>query len=369
MDQSDLAKPQDTRPFRWGIIGTGSVARKFTAGLRQSAGGIAAVAVGRDAGRTAAFASDFSIANNTVDLAAAVGRPDIDAFYIATPPTAHHAAALTCIAAGKPILIEKPMSASAADTKAIVDAARSADVFVMEGIWTRFLPLLTEVHRRVQNGDIGEVRSFEASFGLPNIPDARDNQFNATLGGGALLHRGLYPLALALSFLGPGVLAGSVATLGDTGVDEDVTVLLRHGSGAISTLRASLRAPLANDMTIEGTQGRIHIAAPLYRPWQARLIQTKPSLRTGGGGRPRFEALRESTFVQGAAQRLSGWRKQGSTITRHFTGNGYHYEADAVMAAVRNGATECAAMPLDDSLAIATLMDAARAGWTTGRTP
>jgi predicted dehydrogenase len=349
--------------FRWGVIGTGSVARKFVAGLRQSDGGIAVLAVGRDAARTASFARDFGIADSMVDLSAAVSRPDIDAFYIATPPTAHRDAALACIAAGKSVLIEKPMSASADDTAAIITAARAAGVFVMEGIWTRFLPLFTEMRARIQAGEIGDIRSLEASFGLSNIVDARDNQFNFNLGGGALLHRGLYPLALALDLLGPATLISSAATLGETRVDEDVVVVLRHDAGGLSTLRASLRAPLPNDITIEGTHGRIHIDAPLYRPWRASMIQAKPVLRTGTG-KPRFEGLRESTLVQGVAQRLTGLRRRGTTITRYFTGNGYHYEADAAMAAIRAGLTECPVMPLADSLAIAEITEAARARWT-----
>ena len=348
--------------FRWGIIGTGTVARKFVAGLRQSEGGKAVVAIGRDAARTAAFASDLRIAASSIDLSAVVNRPDVDAFYIATPPVAHLDAALACIAAGKSVLIEKPMAASATDTAAIISAARAAGVFVMEGIWTRFLPLVTEVRSYLCNNRLGDIRSLEASFGISNVADPRDNQFNARLGGGAMLHRGLYPLALALDLLGPATLISSAATFGKTGVDEDVVALLRHQTGAVSTLRASLRATLRNDITIEGTHGRIHIAAPLYRPWRAILTDVKPTLRTGSGS-PRFERLRESTLVQGAAQRLSGLRQQGTTFTRYFTGNGYHYEADAVMAAVRAGMTECPLMTLNDSLAIAEMIDAARADW------
>jgi predicted dehydrogenase len=328
---------------------------------------VAILVNGRDAGRTATFARDFDIVHSSIDLSTAVSRPDIDAFYIATPPSAHRDAALACLAAGKPILIEKPMAANIADTTAIVTAARAAGVFAMEGIWTRFLPLLTELRQRVQSGAIGEIRSFEASFGLSNVVDLRDNQFNAELGGGALLHRGLYPLALALDLLGPGTLVGSAATIGKTGVDEDVIMLLRHQSGGLSTLRSSLRALQSNDITIEGTHGRLHIKAPLYRPWHATLFTTKPTLRTGGSS-ARFELLRESTLVQGASQRLSGLRRKGTAITRHFSGNGYHYEANAVMAAVRAGATECSVMPLSDSLAIAELMEAARGTWTMGTT-
>ena len=347
--------------FNWGIIGTGFVARKFVAGLRASAGGRSVAVVSRSAASANTFAADFGITSFGDDLAALLAGT-IDAVYIATPPTSHREQALAAIAAGKPILVEKPFSASLADAQDIASAAAAAGVFAMEGVWTRFLPLFAEIRALLAAGAIGEIRSLEASFGLSNIPEASDNQFNATLGGGALLHRGLYPLALATGLLGPALLTGSTATIGTTGVDEDCTLLLRHGGGAIATLRASLRAPLANDLRIEGSHGFIHIEAPIYRPFTARIGNTSPARRTGSA--PRFETLRESGLAQSVQQRVAGLRRAGGrTITRHFAGNGYHYEADAVMRAVQSGALQSDLMPLADSLAIAALIDEARQSW------
>ena len=346
--------------FNWGIIGTGFVARKFVLSLRASAGGRALAVASRSAASANAFATDFGITSHGDDLAALLAS-GVDAIYIATPPTAHREQALAAIAAGKPILVEKPFAASLADAQDIAAAAAAAGVFAMEGVWTLFLPLVAEIRSLLAAGAIGEIRSLEASFGLSNIPEASDNQFNASLGGGALLHRGLYPLALATGLLGPARLAGSAATIGATGVDEDSTLVLRHDTGAIATLRASLRAPLANDLRIEGTHGFIHIEAPIYRPFTARIGTTSPARRSGG--RIRFEALRESSLAQAVQQRLNAIRSGGRTLTRHFTGNGYHYEADAVMRAVQGGARQSDVMPLADSLAIAALIDEARQSW------
>lgn len=347
--------------FNWGIVGTGFVARKFILGLRASAGGRALAVVSRSAASANAFATDFGIASHGDDLAALLAS-GVDAVYIATPPTAHREQALAAIAAGKPILVEKPFAASLADVQDIAAAATAAGVFAMEGVWTRFLPLFGEIRSLLAAGAIGEIRSLEASFGLSNIPDTADNQFNASLGGGALLHRGLYPLALATGLLGPARLTASAATIGTTGVDEDCTLLLRHTGGAIATLRASMRAPLANDLRIDGSHGFIHIEAPIYRPFRARIGTTTPTRRTNGHAR--FEALRESSLAQGVQQRFASVRSgSGRTVTRHFTGNGYHYEADVVMRAVQGGARQSDLMPLADSLAIAALIDEARQSW------
>ena len=350
--------------FRWGIIGTAGDARKFASGLRHTRDGVPALIVAPEASNAAAFARDFGITAITADLAAAVARPDIDAFYIATAPAAHRQAALQCLSAGKPVLIEKPLAASRADVEAIIAAAQTAGVFAMEGLWTLFLPLIADIKARLTAGDIGEVRSFSASFGLSNIADPGDDQFNAALGGGALLHRGIYPLALALHLLGPARLEASAATIGPTGVDDDAVLLLRHYSGALSTLRASLRSTQSNDVTIEGSHGKIFVNAPIYRPWQARMTRTAPVLRKAGAGR--FERVRESALAHGLQQRLAGLRTSGTTITRHFTGNGYHYQAEALMTAVRAGQIQSSLNPLTDSLHIAAIIDAARHNWRTG---
>ena len=350
--------------FNWGIIGTGFVARKFVLGLRAADDAHAVTVASHTAASADKFAADFGLTSHGDNIAALLAAP-IDAVYIATPPTAHRKAALAAIAAGKPVLIEKPLAASLADARAIVGAAHAAGVFAMEGVWTRFLPLFAAARARLP--ELGEIRSLEASFGLANTPDPADNQFSAALGGGALLHRGLYPLALALGLLGPAKLEASAATIGASGADEDCTLLLRHASGALSTLRASLRAPLANDLRIEGTHGFLHLETPVYRPFAARLTTISPAKRTSNTS-PRFEFLRESTLAQSVQQRLTSLKRPaGQRFTRRFVGNGYHYEADAVMRAVRAGHTESPEMPLADSLAIAEMIEAARTAWGTAR--
>ena len=345
--------------FRWGIIGTGFVARKFVLGLRASTEGQAVLVVGRTPAHTQSFGQTFGIARVSTDLTAALAAGGVDAIYIATPPTLHREQALACLAAGVPVLIEKPMAASVVDTAAIIAAARAAGVFAMEAMWTRFLPLMTDLRQRVRAGAIGEVRGFSGSFGLANLADPSDNQFNAALGGGALLHRGIYPIAMALDLLGPATLAGSSLRIGASGVDEDAALILRHDSGAVSTLRASLRATLTNDVVIDGTKGRLQIHAPIYRPYRATLYPAMPSKRTGKA--PRFESQRESSAVQGMQQRLAVLLgPRGQALRSPYSGNGYHYQADAVMQAVRGGLTESPIMPLDTSLALAAIIETAR---------
>jgi predicted dehydrogenase len=353
--------------FRWGIIGAGYVARKFVLGLRKSDGGAATLVCSRTEANARAFARDFGIANVRSSVEDAAGSSDVDAFYIATPPSAHRDQAIACLSAGKAVLVEKPFAASGGDAEAMAAAARSSGVFCMEGMWTRYLPLLDELRAKIHSGAIGAPRSLCGSFGASNLPDPHDNLFNPELGGGALLHRGIYPLAMAFDLLGEGELVAAAATRGVTGVDEDCVLTLRHHGGALSTVRASLRAPLPNDLTIEGTHGAIHVHAPIFRPFRLTLTKARPTSRTKSGNL-RLEKFRESTFAQTAQQRLRGLaprlRPGGTqTVTRTYSGNGYHYEANEVMRCVRAGARESGLMPLAQSLAMAALMDQARASW------
>jgi predicted dehydrogenase len=356
--------------LRWGIIGSGFAARKFVLGLRQSEDSGATLVYSRNLDNARSFAKDFNLAEVESNFDIAIQSKKVDAFYIATPPTAHRAQAIACLAQSKPTLIEKPMAATQEDAEAIAAAAREHGIFCMEGMWTRFLPLANRLRHLVGEGAIGTPRSLSGSFGASNAPEDTDNQFRPDLGGGALLHRGVYTLAFALDLLGRADLAASVATIGATGVDEDCSVILRHQSGCLSTLRASLRAPLPNDLTIEGTHGLIRVSAPIFRPFRIQLTKTRPVGRVRRGNL-RLEALREGSFAQALQQRLGGVRQGlraggSSTITAYYSGNGYHYEADEVARCVKNGLTESKAMPLDQSVWMAGLMERARRAWSAG---
>lgn len=358
--------------FGWAILGTGGVSRKFVLGLR---------ALGADAARLVAvasrsqanadrFAQDFSIPLATSDYAAAASAASADAVYIATPPSEHEAHALMAIEAGKAVLIEKPFALDAPAARRIAEAARAKGVFCMEALWTRFMPLVETVAKMVDEGAIGAPRGFEGRFLGADVPDPANSLFDPARGGGALMHRGVYPLALAQRFLGPIEEVASMARIGETGVDEDCVAMLRHASGAISNIRASLRATGVNDASLLGEKATIEIDAPIYRPFQARILAAKPRQGGTGGGRGggKLEGLKEGGLLQGLQQRASGLVRLargggGKALMKPYGGNGYHYEAAEVMRAVAAGETESPVMPLDDTLTVMAVIDAAKAQW------
>lgn len=351
---------------KWAILGTGMVARKFVADLGRGDPAMRAVSVAsRRFDRAEAFATGYGIPHAARTWQEAVEAAGVDAVYIATPPSEHERHAMLAIAAGKAVLIEKPFAADAAAGARIAAAAAAAGVFCMEAMWTRFLPMLRETQRLLEAGRIGEIRSLQGSFGISSKVDPGASLFDPARGGGALLHRGIYPLSLARLLLGPVAELRAFGRIGETGVDEDCTLILRHDSGALSSLSASLRAPAENDLTIGGTHGSLRLERPIYRPFLAELNQATPrpaesAARRGG--------LRESRLGQVLNQRLPGLlrdRLEGRRLLRRgYAGSGYHHEAAELARCLAAGLTASPLMPPSQSVEILELMDRARAGFS-----
>ena len=355
--------------FRWGILGTGHAARKFALGLRQSeVPATVALVASRSAVNAQRFARDMSVPQAVVSYDEAVAAADgVDAYYIATPPREHRPLALRCIEAGKPVLIEKPFAVDATAAEEIVDAARRHGVFCMEGMWMRFLPLVRDLKRMVDDGSIGEVRAISGSFGSATTPAVDKALYDAELGGGALLHRGIYPLSMASHLMGAPVDVMSSATLTESGIDEESVVVARHSQGGISTAFSSLRTQPANDCSVLGTSATVHVDAPIYRPYRMTITRVGTPVDCASAG-VRLERLKEGPVLQRVNQRVSSLRRlarggSSSTVTRFYDGNGYHYEADEVARCIQAGALESEVMPLDESLDVARAITLARAQW------
>lgn len=352
--------------FRWGILGTGPVARKFVLGLRAAQGMQAVIVASRNPANAERFARELGVAKSASYEQAV--EAEADAFYIATPPSEHRAHALLCLARRRPVLIEKPFAASAEDAAAIIAAAREARTFAMEAMWTRFLPAVRRIKALVDDGAIGAPRQFAGAFCAADVPDAGKNLFNPAMGGGALLHRGVYPLSLAWHLFGPVAGMTGAGRIGATGVDEDAALVATHANGALSSIRASLVATAPLDFTLAGTAGEIRVAGPIFRPFRFSLHRATP--RAGGmaGSGGRMEALKEGALLQGAQQRLDfavrALRGGGRGETHAYGGNGYHHQAEEVARCIAAGLAESPLMKLDESLAIVAAIERARAGFS-----
>ncbi len=349
------------KPFRWGIIGTGFAARKFTLGLRAAKNAKVTAVASRTLQNAQSFATHFDIDTATNNLQHLVERDDVDAIYIATPPSEHRNHAIISLSSGKPTLIEKPFTTNANEAREIATLAKVNEVFCMEAMWTRFLPIIAYVKQIINSGSIGAVRMMSGSFAIADTVCLENNLFNPSVGGGALLQRGVYPLSLAVHLLGIPDQLSSELIVGDTGIDEEASILLRYNTGSLATIYASTRTSAVNDCSISGTQGRIHLHAPIYRPFRATFTPVNARIKHNEKY-SRLNDLKENSWIQGIYQHFGCFipsllNRKTKTVTLAYTGNGYHYQADTVRKAVLTGQLESAIMPLSESILIMELMD------------
>lgn len=350
--------------FRWGILGSGFAARKFVLGLRAARDAEAVLVASRSAQKAKGFAEGLGIAHAAGSYGDAVREEKVDAFYLATPPSTHREYALLCLNAGKPVLVEKPFALDAAAARDIVATARARSVFCMEGMWTRFVPLVKQVKRMVDEGVVGDVRIISGSFCTAEVRRPDNNLFNPGLGGGATLDRGVYLISLAFHILGKPDGISSETIVGETGVDEDVAAILRYDRGRLAIINASLRTQASNECVIMGTRAQIRIHAPIYRPFRMTVTPIH-EIDRGGAHPSRFESIRESHWVHGAYQRVGrfapGMLDRGAVqYAAYYAGNGYHHEAEEVMDCVRSGRLESTVMPLGESIGVMEVVDEIR---------
>ncbi|HYN74804.1 MAG TPA: Gfo/Idh/MocA family oxidoreductase [Candidatus Limnocylindria bacterium] len=317
----------DRRPVRWGIVGTGGIATAFVLDL-ELLPDAEVVAVGSRSQTSAdAFGDAHDIGHRYSTYAELVADPEVDVVYVATPHPGHYAAALLAIEAGKAVLVEKPFMLNAREAEEVVAAARQQGTFLMEAMWTRFLPHVVEVRALLAAGAIGDVVSVVADHGQWFPEDASHRLFAPELGGGALLDLGVYPISFCSMVLGTPSRVTAAGTKAFTGVDAQTSLLLEHASGAHGVVTTTLAAATANTAVINGTAGRIEIARTFYAPSSYTVYD-----RVG----------------------------QPELHTVPFAGHGLRMQATEVGRCLRAGLTESPIMPLDETLAIMRTMDEAR---------
>lgn len=251
--------------LRWGVIGTG-IAGRFVDALRALTSQQVVAVAARDAARTEAFATEHGVEAVHTDASALIASPDVDVVYIATPHPLHHDLALEAVAAGKHVLVEKPIAMSAAEAESMTTAGRKAGVLVMEAMWTRYLPQSDIIRQVLADGVLGEVHLVRADFGfsMPFLPEHR--MWNAELGGGALLDAGVYPISFVSSVLGAPASVVAHGTMTSTGVDARANLLLPAADGAAGMASTSMVTSMPVTAEILGTAGRLAVHSPFFAP-------------------------------------------------------------------------------------------------------
>ena len=190
------------RVIRWGVVGPGAIATGFADAMQQTDGGTIVAVASRSAERAAAFGDRFAIPTRYGDYESLAADPDVDVVYVATPQSCHEPDTLNLLRAGKHVLCEKPFALNARQAARMVAEARARGLFLMEAIWSRYLPAYRSLVDIIGEGRVGEPLLVEADFGFRRPLEPGHRLFDLALGGGALLDLGIYPIQLCSLVLG-----------------------------------------------------------------------------------------------------------------------------------------------------------------------
>lgn len=250
--------------LRWGILAPGEIARDFVRAMHSHTDQRAIAVAGRSPERARAFAEAQGIARWHESHDALVADPDVDIVYVASPHSEHKPLALKAIAAGKHVLVEKPVALTSAEAKEIRDAAKAAGVFAMEAMWTRYLPQTDVMLQLRDDGVLGDLQLVLADFGTRGSPDPTGRIYNPALGGGALLDLGIYPIWFSHLWLGKPKTITAIGNKTSTGVDARTAIVLGYESGAQAVLSTNLMSFSPARASVCGSSCRIEV-----NPWFA----------------------------------------------------------------------------------------------------
>lgn len=317
---------------RWGIIGLGKIARKFADDLRRVPNAKLHAVASSSLERSLAFAAEYGAAHAYGHYEDIVKCADLDVVYVATPHVLHCENTLMCLENGLPVLCEKPFAMNSAQARRMVGAARRNRVFLMEALWTRFIPAVDHALQLVSEGAIGQVHTVKSDFGFKLPFDPHSRIYDKALGGGSLLDIGIYPALLALFVLGKpeaeDILAAAAFTRTD--VDESCAFTFQYPQGKLALGHSTVAANTPVEAWLYGTEGTIY----LHPRWHhAQKISVS-----------RYEGREEVT----------------REIEMPYEGWGYAYEAMHVMECLREERLESDLVPLHFSLDLAETLETIR---------
>ncbi len=318
----------------WGIIAPGRIARKFADDLRLVPGAKLHAVASTNLGRAEEFAKIYDVPHVFGKYEDIVKCPDLDVVYIATPHTGHCAATVMCLENGLPVLCEKAFAMNLAEAKLMTSSARKNGVFLMEALWTRFIPAVREVFNLLKNNEIGEVHTIRSSFGFHAPFDPEWRIFNKKLGGGSLLDVGVYPILLSNFVFGKpktrDILAA--ATFTETGVDKDCAMIFKFDGGKLSILNSTISSNVPMIAQIFGKKGTITLHPRWHHTQKISISEFDDPNRT--------EIVRDLEFP------YEGW--------------GYSFEQIHVMECLQQNLKESPLVPLKFSEDLMATLDAVR---------
>ncbi|WP_428657123.1 Gfo/Idh/MocA family protein [Runella sp.] len=312
---------------RWGIIGPGRIAHKFAQDLMQVANAKLTAVASRDLGRAQLFAREYGATYTYGSYEEIINCPELDVVYIASPHIGHFEHTLLCLNAGIAVLCEKPFAMNTAQVSEMIHVARSKNVFLMEALWTRFLPTTLKTLEIIESGAIGKVLGVKADFGFKAPYDVDRRTFNKDLGGGALLDIGIYPLFFSYLILGKPTKITAQAIFGATKVDESTGMTLTYNDEKFAFLDCTFMAKTPCEAFVYGEKGSISISSRWHESKEVTVEYADETTETFTFDRPTW---------------------------------GYQYEIEEVNACLTAKKLESDGWSLTDSMNLISLLDAVR---------
>lgn len=319
--------------MKWGILATGTIAKKFASTVAQmEAEGETVLAVGsRHMQSAEAFAQQYAIPRCYDSYEALAADPEVEAVYIATPNTLHYENCRLCLEHGKHVLCEKPFTVNEAQARQLYQLAEEKHLFLMEAFWIWLLPLYTRLREILKAGTIGEVKHITCQYGFVASGARKDRKFNSSLGGGALLDIGIYNLGFLRIITGqqPEKVETKHVHINEYGTDDYSDLRLIYPGGCVAESVQTIGQELVRNARIEGTKGSIFL--------------------------PDFQHAEQMTLeVEGHEPEL---------IACPVDINGFEYEIREASRCVKEGRSASALYTPQDSLALTRLMYDIRMSW------
>ncbi len=248
-----------SKKINWGIIGLGKIANKFAEDLRLSSDSVLYGVASREISKAKNFADKFNATKYYGSYEELASDPEVDVVYIATPHTFHFENSMMCLKNNKAVLCEKPMGINSDESNMLIAEAKSRNLFLMEGLWTRFIPATEKLLEILNKKLIGDLQFIRADFGFKGDLNFESRVYNKKLGGGSLLDIGIYPIYLSLLILGLPIDIKVMASMTKTNVDSTCSMLFHYKNGANANLESTIELDTPTEAYIFGTDGIIKL--------------------------------------------------------------------------------------------------------------
>lgn len=316
--------------IRWGILGCGRIARKFASDLALVPNAKLIAVGSRSLANATAFAKEYPAPNIHGNYTSLVNDPEVDVIYVASPHGQHHDHVMLCLNHGKAVLCEKAFALNSKQASEMIALAREKKVFLMEALWSKFMPHYQLLMQWLRDGKLGPIQNVLINFGFAPTAPIPQRMFDPSLGGGSLLDIGIYNIFYALSILGKPDHIDAFMTPAPTGVDEQCAILFRYNNGAMAQLFSSFSTNLPTEAEISGRNGRIRLCTRFYE--SSTQFEYYPD---------RVDSRQIIPFTK-----EPGW--------------GYHYEIKHVTECLQKGLTESPVMSHADTMLLMEVMDEVR---------